>query len=107
MLLEKVERHRQRAVGLRLAVGFAAEPGKGVIGAGIFVNRDQRIGRQPALEQIVDFGLLPSGPSSPCARRTGGANFWLREYCARYVNPDRQIVFGHAAEQRPKFAGND
>jgi len=30
----------QRTVGLRLGVGLAANPRKGMVGAGIFVNRD-------------------------------------------------------------------
>jgi hypothetical protein len=44
MLVEKLERQRQRPVRLRLRVGLAAVAREGMIGTGIFVNRDQRIG---------------------------------------------------------------
>ena len=57
---EKIQGQPQRAIGLRLAVGSAAEPREGVIGAGILVDRHQRIGREPPLEQIVDFRLHPA-----------------------------------------------
>src|SRR5262245_34273795 len=44
MLFEKPRRQVQRALGLRLGVGLAAETREGVVGAGIFVDRHQRIG---------------------------------------------------------------
>src|SRR6516162_1655760 len=44
MLLEKRERQRQRPLRLRLRVGLAAVAREGMIGTGIFVNCDQRIG---------------------------------------------------------------
>jgi len=44
MLFEKIERQGQRAVGLGL-VGLAADPGEGVVGAWIFVDGNERIGR--------------------------------------------------------------
>jgi hypothetical protein len=43
--MEKFDRQRQCPVGFRLAVGLAAQPGKGVVRAGIFVNLDQWIWR--------------------------------------------------------------
>jgi hypothetical protein len=45
MLLKKIERQGKRAVGFRLAVGFAAEPREGMVGAWIFMDSNQRIGR--------------------------------------------------------------
>ena len=60
VLVEEIERQRQRAVGFRLAVGLAAEAREGVVGAGIFVDRHQRIGRQPPLQQLVDLRLHPA-----------------------------------------------
>src|SRR3954469_9064579 len=46
MLAEKVDRQAERAVGLGLAVRPAAMARKGVVGAGILVNRHQGIGRE-------------------------------------------------------------
>ena len=60
MTLEEIDGQRQRAVGLRLRVGLAAVAREGVVGAGIFVDGDQRIGRQPPLQQIVDLRLHPA-----------------------------------------------
>ena len=45
MLLEKIQRQRKRAVGFQLAVGLAADPRESVIGTGIFVDGNERIGR--------------------------------------------------------------
>ena len=50
----------KRPVGLRLGIGLAAVAGEGVIGAGILVDRDQRIGREPPLQHVVDLGLHPA-----------------------------------------------
>ena len=44
MLLEKRERQRERPLRLRLRVGLAAVAREGMVGTGIFVNCDQRIG---------------------------------------------------------------
>src|SRR3954469_19282769 len=44
VLVEKLHRQRQRPIRLRLGVGPAAVAGEGVVGAGIFVDRHQRIG---------------------------------------------------------------
>ena len=60
VLFEELHRQRQRAVGLGLGVGPAAVAREGVVGAGIFVDRHQRIGRQPPLQHVVDLGLHPA-----------------------------------------------
>jgi hypothetical protein len=44
VLFEKTERQGKRAVGFRLAIGLAADPGEGVVGARIFVDGNERIG---------------------------------------------------------------
>ena len=60
VLFEEVHGERQRPIGLRLGVGLAAVTGKGVVGAGIFVDGHQRIGRQAPLQHVVDLGLHPA-----------------------------------------------
>jgi hypothetical protein len=45
LLFEKVQRQGKRTVGFRLAVGFAAEPREGVVGARVFVDGNERMGR--------------------------------------------------------------
>src|SRR4029078_11585842 len=60
VLVEEVERQRQSAVGLRLAVGLAAQARARVIGAWIFVDGDQWIRRQAALEQLIHLRLHPA-----------------------------------------------
>src|SRR5215211_3516488 len=60
VLVEKLQGQVERAVGLGLAVGLAAETGEGVVGARILVDRDQRVGRKPALQKIVHLGLDPA-----------------------------------------------
>src|SRR5215475_3849927 len=60
VLPEKLKRQFERTVGLGLAVGLATDPREGMVGTGIFVDGDERIGRQPALQQIVHLGLDPA-----------------------------------------------
>jgi hypothetical protein len=45
MLVEEIDRQLQGTISLWLAVGPATESRKGVVGAGIFVDRHQRIRR--------------------------------------------------------------
>ena len=53
MLPEKRDRELERLVRFRFAVGLSALTRKRVVGAQILVDRDERIGREPPLEQIV------------------------------------------------------
>src|SRR5262245_33992437 len=59
MLPEEIHRQRERAVRLGLAVGPAAVAREGVVRARILVDRHQRAGRQPALEELVHLRLHP------------------------------------------------
>src|SRR6185437_9418177 len=48
------------ALRLGLAVGLPALARKGVVGAGIFVDRDERIGREAPFQEVIDLGLHPA-----------------------------------------------
>jgi len=58
--VEKLEREGKRSIGFRFAVGAPPEARKGVVRIRIFVDRNQGIGRQAALEQFIDLGLHPA-----------------------------------------------
>src|SRR6266446_10891748 len=60
MLSEEIDRKRERPVRFGLAVGLAPVARESVIGAGVLVDRHQGIRREPALEQLVHFGLHPA-----------------------------------------------
>src|SRR5262245_47625872 len=60
VLVKEIHRQRERAVRLGLAVGPAAVAREGVVRARILVDRHQRAGRQPALEELVHLRLHPA-----------------------------------------------
>src|SRR5229473_3364414 len=60
MLSEKIDRKRERTVRFGLAVGLAPVPRKGVVRTRVLVDRDERVRRESALEQLVDLRLHPA-----------------------------------------------
>ena len=85
MLLEKLERQRKRALRLRLRVGLAAVAREGMIGAGIFVNGHEGIGREPPFQQLVNFRLHPAVFERHVSTNGRWRSLASRMWCSIYV----------------------